>query len=137
MHIMDGNILSFFLIIILFSCIIYSCNLKRQERVENRYDVIGKYENTFDRDASHYVELKADSTFIHYYKKADEQPKENRGIWSLLITTKKTEVKFDTWIDYGYKDESSCNGCYKYIQLVDGEMIFSYDLPNEMNFVKK
>jgi hypothetical protein len=97
--------------------------------------VIGKYVNTFEPDADHYVELKADSTFIHYYKKNNEV-KENKGVWRLSIDPEQTQIIFDTWVDFGYKDLPICDHCLRMVQLKDEELMFNVDLPNEVNFKK-
>ena len=38
----------------------------------SRDELPGKYVNTYEKDAEHYVILKPDSTFFHYYKKKTE-----------------------------------------------------------------
>lgn len=114
--------------------VLTSCNNIRES---NTNKLLGKYINTFEQDAIHYVELKSDSTFVHYYKKGHTPNKVNKGIWSQIGAPPKNEIKFDTWIDYGYKNEPSCNGCLRFVKVVNGVMIFNFDLPNEMNFTKE
>lgn len=123
------------LLILIVLPILFSCNSNNQKG--NTSSMIGKYINTFEKDAIHFVELKADSSFIHYYKKGKALHKENKGIWSVIESPKKIEIKFDTWIDYGYTNISTCNGCIRFVKVRDGELIFSYDLPDEMNFIKE
>lgn len=122
------------LIYVLLGCFLFSCDNTATMNKETN-NIVGKYVNSYE-NAEHYIVLKKDSTFTHYYKKSQETSKENKGTWSISIDAKKTEIKFDEWIDYGYTDESSCDGCYRFVRLKDGEMVFSSDLPNEMNFKK-
>ena len=103
---------------------------------KNSENLIGKYENTFESNVIHYVVLKKDHKFLHYYKKGNEDEKINKGVWSLEVTSKKREIKFNTWVDFGYIVGPPCEGCFKFVQIKDGEMIFSYDFPNEMNMLK-
>ncbi|CAN5271046.1 hypothetical protein BH09BAC3_BH09BAC3_35170 [soil metagenome] len=112
--------------------LLYACNNN-----ESKDNVIGKYVNTYESEAKHYVVLEADSTFLHYYKKNNEAVKENKGNWKLLITPKKTEIVFRTWKTFGYGDSNDCNGCIRFVKLEKGEMIFDSDLPKEMNFKKE
>ena len=120
------------IILILGLVLTYSCD----KNIINE-NVIGKYKNTFESNTIHYVELKPDSTFIHYYKRGEEAAKENKGIWQLSVRPKKTEIVFNTWVDFGYIDEPICNGCLRVVKLKESEMIFNVDLPNEMNFKKE
>lgn len=113
--------------------LLYSCN----RNVIDTDDVTGKYINTFEPGAIHYVELKADSTFLHYYKKGTEIPQENRGAWQLLKSDKKDEIVFRTWTAFGSNKQYDCNGCIRYVKLREDEMIFNVDLPDEMNFKKE
>jgi hypothetical protein len=123
---MKTRILSALTVILLFAC-----------NNENTDNIIGRYVNTHELEAKHYVQLDADSTFFHYYKKGAEPALENKGHWRTSIRPKKTEIIFDTWVDFGYKDEPVCNGCLRAVKLENGELIFNVDLPNEMNFKKE
>jgi len=123
---MKDRILSAVIIILLFAC-----------NDENTNNVIGRYVNTYESEAKHYVQLDADSTFLHYYKSKNETPKENKGNWTLLVTPKGTKIAFRTWKTFGYGDSSNCNGCIRFVKLKKGEMIFDSDLPKEMNFKKE
>lgn len=123
---MRNEIILAFVVMLLFAC-----------NDNNKDNVIGKYVNVFEPQANHYVELMADSTFLHYYKKSNETVKENKGSWKLLLTPKKTEVVFRTWKTFGYGDSTDCNGCIRFVKINNGEMIFDSDLPNEMNFKKE
>jgi hypothetical protein len=119
--------------LILGFLLLCSCN----RNVVNTDNVVGKYINTFESDAMHYVELKADSTFLHYYKKGAEIQQENKGTWQLLKSDKKNEIVFRTWVAFGINKKYDCNGCIRYVKLMGDEMIFNVDLPNEMNFKKE
>lgn len=120
------------IVLLLVVVILNSCN-----KSDIKDNVIGKYINKYEPDANHYVELKADSTFLHYYKKNNETAKENEGNWELVTTPKKTEIVFRTWKTFGFGDSTDCNGCIRFVKLIEGEMIFDYDLPHEMNFKKE
>jgi hypothetical protein len=100
-------------------------------------NVAGKYINKFEQNAKHYIELKNDSTYLHYYKKNGELFKENLGSWCLLKSQNKIEIVLDNWTDFGYIDETSCDGCIRVVEFKNCSIIFSYDLPNEMNFYKE
>ena len=123
----------YILMMLLASVILSACN-----NLGKQSNIVGVYVNTFENNVTHYVELKKDSTFLHYYKKYDEKvAKENRGIWKLSITPEKTEIIFDPWFDFGHINNPSCNGCLSAVELKDGMLIFNYDIPDEVNFIKK
>jgi hypothetical protein len=121
------------IIIIIFTGLFLSACNSMNEQI----DFTGKYRNTFEPEATHYVELKADSTFFHYYKNGDEPALENKGYWRTSVRPQKTEIIFDTWVDFGYKDEAACNGCLRAVKIENSELIFNVDLPSEMNFKKE
>ncbi len=98
---------------------------------------MGKYINCYEEDAIHYVQINTDSTFVHYYKKGNEQEKINKGSWRLTTKPSKTEVVFDTWTTFGYNDVDACQKCLWAVKFRDGELVFSYDMPKEMNFTKE
>ena len=123
---MKDRILSALVVILLFAC--------NNESTDN---VIGRYVNTYESEAKHYIQLDADSTFLHYYKKNNETAKENKGTWKLLVTPEKTEIVFRTWKTFGYGDSNDCNDCIRFVKFKKGEMIFDSDLPKEMNFKKE
>jgi hypothetical protein len=87
-------------LIILICC---SCNLER-----NR-NIIGRYNNEYENAAIHYVALKKDSTFFHYYKKNNDSPLVNTGKWR--FDPDKNEIQFENWIQFGFKTGDSCSGC--------------------------
>ncbi len=103
---------------------------------EQSDDITGRYVNTFEEDANHYVDLKADSSYFHYYKKGNMPAEINEGKWRLSIRPHKTEIVFRKWITFGYKDLDSCSGCLWAVKLENGELVFNIDLPEEMNFQK-
>jgi hypothetical protein len=119
--------------LILGIVLLYACNRNNID-ADN---VVGKYINTFEDDAIHYVELKADSTFLHYYKKGEEEQQENIGSWKLLKSDRENEIVFRVWIAFGINRQFDCNGCMRFVKWVENELIFNYDLPNEMNFKKE
>lgn len=99
------------------------------------HNAVGKYVNAYDSESIHYVELRSDSTFIHFYKKSNIIS-ENTGYWKLLKFKNKTEVVFRTWKNFGYEKSIKCNDCVRFVILKNNELIFDYDLLNEMNFRK-
>lgn len=65
-------------IFLLVSFLIYSaCSQHSKD------DVFGKYVNTYEKDAEHYVVLNPDSTFFHYYKKEGKEAYINEGSFEL------------------------------------------------------
>lgn len=124
--------LSRILIIVLFGLLMSACNSKYEQK-----NLTGKYINTFESEAIHYVELKADSTFLHYYKKGNERAQVNKGTWKYIGTDKKAEVVFKTWTTFGVNKQYDCKECLRFVKIKDGELIFNVDLPTEMNFKKE
>lgn len=104
--------------------------------VKKPEDITGRYVNTYEPEADHYVDLKSDSTYFHYYKKENQPAKINEGKWRLSVRSHKTEVVFREWVTFGYKGPDSCNGCLWAVKLEDEELIFNVDIPEEMNFKK-
>ncbi|GEM_PF-2298620 len=116
-------------LLLILSCI-YSCSTKKEE-------ITGKYFNNYEKDKIHFVELKHDSTYIHYYADRDNQNSEkNIGIWKSIKKGNEMEIMLRSWVDYGYKNDPPCNNCTFFVKLKDGELIFNQDLPYEMNFSK-
>lgn len=104
----------------------------------DKESVIGKYVNVFEPETIHFVELRPDSTYFHYYKKNNELERINSGKWKLSIRDSKTEIIFRKWITFGYDSfNNSCFECHWAVKLEKGELIFDVDLPDEMNFKKR
>ncbi len=97
--------------------------------------ITGRYINTYEPNAIHYVELKDDSTYMHFYKN-NKTTKASKGNWNLITKAHKTEIMFSDWYSYGYDALDDCNGCTWFVKLKNGELIFNVDLPEEMNFKK-
>jgi hypothetical protein len=121
---------------ILFGLIILfgSCSNGHDKTAQN--NLIGKYTNSFEKGVIHFVELKPDSTFSHYYKNGTLEKQENNGTWTISKTKHKTEVVFRTWVSFGINRQYDCNRCIRFVKLKDNELIFNIDLPDEMNFKK-
>ena len=120
---------SYLIIIIIF----LSCTNNR--RLEQN-EIFGKYINSFEKKAEHYVVLNSDSTYLHYYK-SDTAEFVSTGKWSSYRNTNGgVRIAFLKWSTYGYKNSSSCAKCYWAVDIKNGELYFSYDSPNEMNFRK-
>lgn len=100
-----------------------------------RKSIFGRYSNTFDTLAIHYVDLRGDSTFYHFYKR-DSTELMNSGQWSW---GKKNKVWFNEWRHFGGIEDESCEGgCIRGVEFRnENELVFSYDLPNEMNFLRQ
>lgn len=125
-----------FILYIVLGVIMIGCNNENKSTTNDSSIVVGKYINTYEPNVVHYVEIKKDSTYLHYYKKANEVALENSGKWKLVHGKTKTEVIFNSWIDYGYEDEPVCNKCLRAVKFENNELIFSVDLPDELNFIK-
>ena len=66
--------------------------LKWQWNNEVYHNILGKYTNGFETNAIHSIELKSDSSFIHYYKKdgdANQKQIKEPGNYSKVIIKKK------------------------------------------------
>lgn len=86
-----------------------------------------------EKDASHYVELKTNGEFLHFYKKG-ELELQNIGKWH--FNREKCEVLFSRWKSYGdYQDKNCINGCSAFVKVKNETLLFSFDL-KEMNFEK-
>ena len=120
------------LIVVLIGLLLSACN-----SMDEQSNITGKYRNTFEPEATHYVELKTDSTFLHYYKKGNEDAQENKGTWRFIKTDKKEEIMFSTWTTFGINKQYDCNDCLRFVKIKDDELIFNVDLPSEMNFKKE
>lgn len=121
--------LKIFLIIFIF---LYSCRSEKKDVT----GVIGKYINSYEADASHYVELKSDSSFFHFYKKGSDTERINEGKWSSKEKNGFIEITFNTWTTFGYDNGEGCPHCLWSVKLKNDELIFNIDLPIEMNFKK-
>ena len=121
---------------ILFGLIILFCSCSEGHNIASQNNLIGKYTNSFENGVIHFVELKSDSTFYHYYKNGTQDKQVNNGTWTILKTKNKTEIVFKTWVSFGINKQNDCNGCIRFVKLKGGELIFDIDLPDEMNFKK-
>lgn len=63
-------------------------------------DLFGKYVNTYEKDAEHYVILKSDSSFFHYYKKNGMDAYINEGTYQI-------KHGFCLWI-HGWDELGTC-----------------------------
>lgn len=120
------------LLFTVFCAIMFSCENNSGENIE------GKYYNEFEKNVVHYVELKQDGSFIHFYtNKENGEELEHKGTWSKRVTKKdKIKVSFKNWEDFGpYADKEKI--LIRSVELDDDELVFSYDLRKEMNFYKK
>ncbi|MGH2667489.1 hypothetical protein [Flavobacterium sp.] len=112
---------------------IFSCNTSNRKNES----LLGKYFNNYENNVSHYVELKKDNTYLHYYEDKNHTVKRNIGVWKSIKRGDEIEIMFSSWIDYGYINQPVCNGCTNFVKLENGELIFNQDLSKEVNFVKK
>jgi hypothetical protein len=120
--------ISYILITLFF---LLSCNLGSK----NYQKIKGKYINTFEPGASHYVIL-YDSLFIHYYDGKFGHFKQN-GKLIKKIDNNGVEITFNYWLNFGQMKNNTCqNGCLKGVKLVDNELIFDNDERDKYNFVK-
>lgn len=114
--------------------VIFSCN--NEEYMKN--GLVGKYYNNFEENVTHYVQLNDDNTYLHYYKNPQENiERENKGEWKFIESDKKNEIMFSDWISFGIYEKEGCSGCLWSVKLKKGELFFSLDLREEMNFYKK
>jgi hypothetical protein len=102
---------------------------------ESRNNAIGKYVNDYEPATIHYVILKEDSTYVHYYKKYGDSSRINTGKWEFEATPVRTEITFNSWMTYGYAADY-LKGYSTLVYLIKGELFFSFDVPKEMNFKK-
>jgi len=122
--------MNFRIVILLMILLLNAC-----KQNESRNNAFGKYVNVYEPATTHYVELKEDSTYLHYYKKASDSSKINQGFWYFEKTRGETQIVFSNWFTYGY-NAGDCNGCINYALLIEGELFFNLDVPIEMNFKK-
>lgn len=104
----------------------------------NKQDsIIGKYENFSEKNAIHYIKLNSDSTYIHFYKN-ELNEKSDTANWRFNLEKDGDKtVIFYNWNSYGIKTELSCENCVYVTTLKGNEIVFSEDLPVEMNFIKE
>lgn len=106
--------------------------------VGTKSNITGKYYNNFEEGVIHFVELMADSTYIHHYKNHDKNiDKVNKGDWKFIQLEKKDEIMFSDWESFGKYAEEGCSKCLWSVKIKDGELFFNLDLREEMNFYKK
>jgi len=122
--------------IFLFNLVLHSCNNPPKSDSKSNVTLVGNYVNHYEKDVVHFVNLKNDSTYVHFYQKKGENSKESNGKWKLITNPNKNEILFYDWFDFGYIDEPTCNGCIRFVKIENGELIFSVDLPDELNFKK-
>jgi len=119
-------------IYIIIFALLFSCthNAKKSSHIT------GKYVNAFETGVEHYVILSSDSTYRHYYKSALLKLT-NNGRWKFdQFESGEIKIVFLDWASYGAKRDNNCKKCLFAAELGDEELIFSYDLPDEMNFRK-
>src|SRR5688572_28123689 len=115
-------------LILILGLLVCACTTKKSN------EILGKYVNEFDKESIHYVILKPDSTYLHYYKKNDQEQK-NTGKWRFeLLSNSRNVIIFHDWVSYGIKTEISCDGCMYGTDLADNEIVFSEDLAEKVNF---
>lgn len=108
--------------------LLFSCKKKCDEVA------VGKYYNRYLDDVVHYVSLRKDLSYLHYYKDADGVEKSHSGTWQ--FDRIDCEVMLENWTSYG--DYSiSCNDCTLFVNLWDGELVFSYDTKRQSNFFRE
>ena len=96
----------------------------------------GKYLNKNDADATHFIELYDDHTFIYYYQK-DTLVETVKSTWQLMQEKNATKIFFSAWRSFGPYKEKGCSNCAWSVVLKDGELFFSQLLRKEMNFIKE
>ncbi|TGD56836.1 hypothetical protein [Flavobacterium humi] len=119
------------IMLLIMPVFIFNCNTNKNE------NLLGKYFNNYENNVLHFVELKKDNTYLHYYEGKNHTVKRNIGTWKSIKKGDEIEIMFSSWIDYGYLNEPVCNSCTNFVKLEDGELIFNQDLPKETNFVKR
>lgn len=112
----------------------------------SRDELPGKYVNTYEKDAEHYVILKTDSTFFHYYKKNGQEAHVNEGTYKRI--SKGFAIFIDGWDELGEcvyysteKNTGTRNIMMKiYFDTWDQELEFDLIYPDasskEVNFKK-
>jgi hypothetical protein len=98
--------------------------------------IVGKYFNYFEDNSTHYIEIRKDSTYVHYYESEIGKRKVNTGRWSHSNRSNKCKVSFKKWIDFSNKSDNSNFEKSWVVELYKDELIFDYDLPKERNFKK-
>lgn len=124
--------MKYILKITLLSIILFLFKCKRNNC--QQYEIIGKYYNNYEKNVDHYVELKIDSTFVHYYNDKKNNVRKNIGTWKLSSRKDRIEIIFNSWREYGYENNPKCDGCIFFVRLEDGKLIFDEDLDKELNF---
>jgi antitoxin component YwqK of YwqJK toxin-antitoxin module len=84
--------------------------------------IYGKYYNIEDEKAVHYVDLKEDGTFFHYYKK-DKIERSHSGKW----TQDDNKININNWEEYSYE----------YLKIISGmsEVKFGAILANQIFWI--
>lgn len=122
--------MKYILILLLGATFLYACNPKAPQ------NIAGKYSNAFESNVVHYVELKPDSTFIHFYSRKNEPAQQNTGTWKLFNDGKEIEIMFNGWTDLGYQFMPMCDGCLKATKLENEKLIFNADHQAATSFSK-
>lgn len=118
------NLMFFLAVIFLIAC----------KQAKKDRDIIGRYINTYEIDAVHYVDLRADNTFLHYYKKMHNEAKVNEGKWE---QASDSEIAFREWVTFGFTGPDACFKCLWIVKVSNGELVFNSDIREEMNFKKR
>lgn len=112
----------------------------------SRDELPGKYVNTYEKDAEHYVILKPDSTFFHYYKKKGQEAHVNEGTYKRI--SKRFAINIIGWDELGecvyYSTENNTGDRHLameiYFDTWDQELEFDLNYPDasskEVNFKK-
>lgn len=121
-------------------CIFYGCT-NHSENFEvvqpSKEILVGKYVNKYETAAEHYVVLKPDSSYFHYYK-LDTVERKQSGKWNLSkLSNGGSALTFYDWISFGPQTGISCNGCAFVTDLAGKEIVFSQDLAEKVNFYKE
>ncbi len=128
-------------ILIIIGLILSSCT----SNYPQNFTVFGKYTNTSDKTTVHYVEVKSDSTYIHYYKRANAPALINSGTCVIdqfdLPKTNNINIIFSNWKTFDVLLTDTQNYSSKEIikggiVRPNGVLLFHPDL-DEFNFKKQ
>ncbi len=126
--------------VLIFSFAYFACS--KSSRVE----LTGKYVNTYEKDAEHYVILKSEGTFFHYYKKKGMEAHVNEGTYRRI--SKGFDIYIKGWdelgecVYYSTKNNTGSRGVGMEITFDtwDQELEFDLNYPDasskEVNFKK-
>ena len=88
-------------------------------------DLVGKFYNLASVKEEHYIELKKDSTYVHFYKDSSAKIHSHSGNWKFVRD--ECELVLINWTSFG-KFLTPCDSCIKIVQISGKELLFSYDL---------